>query len=279
MNRTVLHILIASPSDTASERRVISEVIRDWNSAHASTSPFILQDRLWELDCVPEMGASPQEIVNRQIVDSADILIAVFSGRLGSPTSVASSGTVEEIERARSAQKPVLIYFSNAPLPRNHDPQQWHSLKAYKDELGTKSLYREFTTVDDLRRAVTHNLAATLAKQETLVNSLWDHYNGQRTFSHNGQQLYEQTIPGNHISHSLPAPYTARSLVEAVAQHSQTPIPVDSLTALPDQRISSRGEVFFGNPGKYIDGELDKYLELEWWFSDKGLNITKVSSS
>jgi hypothetical protein len=67
------------------------------------------------------MGERPQAIINRQLVDDADLLFAVFSTRLGSPTGVAESGTAEEIERLRGMQKPVLVYFSQAPLLRNHN--------------------------------------------------------------------------------------------------------------------------------------------------------------
>ncbi len=278
-DQTVLRIFIASPSDTASERQVISDVVRDWNSAHSNTSSFILQDRRWELDSVPEVGAPPQEILNRQLVDDADIVIAVFSSRLGTPTNDASSGTVEEIKRVASAGKPVLIYFSNASLPRDHDPRQFQLLMEYKDRLKSESLYGEYTTIHDLRQIVTRHLAATIERQKKVESSPWAHYNGQKTSAHNGQQLYEQSIAGNFISHSLPAPWSYRSVVEAIAQHSTTPIPIDDLAALPDQPNAVRGKVLFGDSGEYLDDALSSFSELEWWFSDKGLNITKVSSS
>jgi len=278
-NSITLYVLIASPSDTALERQVISEVIRDWSSANADTGQFTLQDYRWELDSVPEIGAPPQEILNRQLVDRADIMIAVFSSRLGSPTNVALSGTVEEIERAASAQKPVLIYFSNAPLPRDHDSQQLKQLQEYKDRLKSESLSAEFETIDEFRRILTRHLAATIARFETTASSPWDHYNGQKTLAHKGQQAYQQSIPENFISYLLPAPWSHRSLVEVIAQHSQRTIPIDRLTALPDQHFSIRGKALSGKSGKYIDEVLDNYPQLEWWFSDKGLNITEASSS
>ena len=176
MDRTVLHILIASPSDTEAERQVVSEVIEAWNSGHAETSRYILQGLRWERDSVPEMGASPQEILNRQLLDRADIVIAVFSSRLGTPTNDASSGTVEEINIARSAGKPVLIYFSNASLPRNHDPQQLQLLNEYKNRLKSESLFVEFNTIEELSPIVARNLAATIGKLE-LESSPWAHYN------------------------------------------------------------------------------------------------------
>ncbi len=160
---TAFEILIASPGDVVSERRILTEVIEDWNSAHAKQTCFQLQARLWEFDAVPAMGSRPQAIINKQLVDEADLLIAVFSTKLGSPTGVSSSGTVEEIERFRSTEKPVFLYFSNAPIPRNHDPEQLRILNKYKHELSSVSLYDEFDNDEGLRRMASRNLATIMS--------------------------------------------------------------------------------------------------------------------
>ncbi len=123
----------------------------------------MLQARRWELDSVPELGDRPQAIINRQIVDGADLLIAVFSARLGTSTGVSASGTAEEIERLRSMDKPALVYFSKAPLPRDHDPDQLKRLNEYKRELRAKGLYCEFESDEDLRRQVSRHLAGTIS--------------------------------------------------------------------------------------------------------------------
>lgn len=123
----------------------------------------MLQSRRWELDAVPTLGDRPQAIVNKQLVDEADILIAVFSTRLGSPTGVAASGTVEEIERLRSMNKPVFVYFSKAPVPRDHDPEQLRLLNRYKHELSVAGLYFEFDSDEALRRMVSRHLATAMS--------------------------------------------------------------------------------------------------------------------
>lgn len=161
-NSTVYEVLIASPGDVISQRKVVAEVLEDWNAAHAKATGRILQARRWELDSFPELGERPQAIINKRIVDEADLLIAVFSARLGSATGVSPSGTVEEIERFRAMEKPVMVYFSKAPIPREHDPEQLSLLKEYKRDLGAKGLYWDFVSDDDLRRQVTRHLAAAL---------------------------------------------------------------------------------------------------------------------
>lgn len=165
---TAFEILIASPGDVVTERLVLSEVIEDWNSSHSRSRGIMLQTRKWELDAVPAMGDRPQALLNKQLVDEADILIAVFSARLGSPTGVAASGTVEEIERLRSMNKPVFVYFSKAPVPRDHNAAQLQLLNEYKLELRSAGLYFEFDNDETLRRMVSRHLASTMSTVASL---------------------------------------------------------------------------------------------------------------
>jgi hypothetical protein len=58
-----------------------------------------LLPRRWELDAIPNAEGHPQDWINRELIDNADILIAVFQARIGSPTKGSISATVEEIQR------------------------------------------------------------------------------------------------------------------------------------------------------------------------------------
>jgi hypothetical protein len=158
----VYEVLIASPSDVLTERRVLAEVLEDWNSANSRSRAMSLQALRWELDGVPASGARPQEILNKQLVENADILIAVFGARLGTPTGQAASGTVEEIEHFRSQGKPVLLYFSEADIPHNHDAEQFRLLTEYRKKLEVDTLYQTFNGVENLRRRATRDLAHTI---------------------------------------------------------------------------------------------------------------------
>lgn len=52
-------ILVASPSDVMNERRVIRQVIHDWNSNVGLTLNITLEPVMWETHAVPEMGDRP----------------------------------------------------------------------------------------------------------------------------------------------------------------------------------------------------------------------------
>ena len=96
-NASVFNVMIASPSDVASERSIVREVIYDWNAVHSEEKSMVLLPVESESHSSPEMGR-PQEIINRQTVDKCDLLVGIFGTRIGTDTGEYDSGTIEEIE-------------------------------------------------------------------------------------------------------------------------------------------------------------------------------------
>ena len=74
----VFNVMIASPGDVASERSIIRDVIYEWNAVHSNLRKIVLLPIGWESHSSPEMGASPQSIINRQILLKCDLLIGVY---------------------------------------------------------------------------------------------------------------------------------------------------------------------------------------------------------
>jgi nucleoside 2-deoxyribosyltransferase len=111
---TVYNVFLASPQDTQDSKRAAREAIGLWNIANSKARRVFLNPVGWETDASPDMGASPQTIINRQLLDEADLLIAFFHTRLGQPTAAARSGTVEEIEYFLAKGRPVAIYFDSS---------------------------------------------------------------------------------------------------------------------------------------------------------------------
>ena len=64
---TVFRIMIASPSDVEAERKIIRDVIHQWNAMHSKATSLVLLPVGWETHSAPEMGDRPQEIINKQI--------------------------------------------------------------------------------------------------------------------------------------------------------------------------------------------------------------------
>jgi hypothetical protein len=157
---TAFRVAIASPGDVNEERKIVRSVVHDWNAAHARTRGVVLLPVGWETDTAALMGARAQKVINEQIISTADLLIAVFWTRLGTPTAVASSGTVEEIQEFLDADKPVMIYFSNAPvIPTSIDTKQYEALMVFKRWCQDNGLVGSYDSVVDLRDRLTRELA------------------------------------------------------------------------------------------------------------------------
>jgi hypothetical protein len=145
----VIQVLIASPSDVAGERAVIADVVHEWNSVNARERGVVLMPLRWETDARPDLSATPQASINRQVGDHADMVIGVFWTRLGTRTASADSGTVEEIDRAGNAGKPVMLYFSRAPVdPEQLDLDEYARLTEFKQRTYPRGLIEKYQSLE-----------------------------------------------------------------------------------------------------------------------------------
>lgn len=171
-NAIVYKVLIASPGDTENERNIIPEVINDWNAASAVTTGIILMPVKWETHSTPLLGNRPQEIINQQIVQEADLLVGVFWTRIGTPTGKYISGTVEEIQQFVNNGKPVMLYFSETPInPNKIDVEQFTILKSFKEEMRLKGLTESYVDLIDFRNKFTRQLSINLSNLVDSINS------------------------------------------------------------------------------------------------------------
>jgi hypothetical protein len=151
----LLDILIASPGDSARGRDAIEQAIHDWNTHRSDSEGFVLRPRRWETGSVPLLGRGDgQSIINIQLVDTSDIVFAIFYHRLGTATRRAVSGTAEEIKRSVAAGKPVHLYFAEMSRPSDVDPEQLLLLRNLRSELQGEGLVGTFSSEEELRRLV-----------------------------------------------------------------------------------------------------------------------------
>lgn len=159
-------VLIASPGDTTEERSALRRALSEWNEDHTQRTHIALIPWLYERHAVPLTGDRPQALINTQAVDKADVVVALFNAKLGSDTGEDVSGTVEEIRRASDNGKPVHVYFSTAPIPRDHDPEQLAKLNEYKRQFQGGSLYGTYDDTANLVPAVIRALRHDMDTQE-----------------------------------------------------------------------------------------------------------------
>lgn len=170
---TVIPIMIASPGDVFEEREVIREVIHNWNYINSARTKVILIPAGWETHSFPELGARPQELINRRILKDCDLLIGVFWTRLGTPTGKSESGTVEEIEEHIKAGKPAMIYFSSKPVvPESIDANQYSALKTFKVRCKELGLVEEFDNIIEFKEKLSSHLQLCLHQNAYLQSIL-----------------------------------------------------------------------------------------------------------
>ena len=148
----VFNVMIASPGDVASERGIIRDVIYEWNTVHSFARKLVLLPVGWESHASPEMGASPQTIINTQLLDKCDLLVGVFWTRIGTPTTDHPSGTVEEIEKHIATGKPAMLYFSGQPVViESVDMDQYSKLQEFKESCKSRGLYESYDSHSDFK--------------------------------------------------------------------------------------------------------------------------------
>jgi hypothetical protein len=165
---TLLKIFVASPSDLIEERRLLEEVITEYNMIQGDDHSVRLELVKWETHTRPGFGDDAQDVINKQINDDFDVFIGMMWGRFGLPTNRAESGTEEEFERAFARLKDssdsvqIMFYFKDAPLPPSQiDPEQLAKVKAFQNKLSSEfgGLYHQFDTTDDFRTKLRMHLS------------------------------------------------------------------------------------------------------------------------
>ncbi len=159
----VLKVLISAPGDTASAVAAAIDALHGLNGSRAERDGVMILPRHWQSDAIPLLHTDGgQGVINQQLVDSADIVVALFDSRLGQATPNAVSGTAEEIERALAAGKPIHVYFSDEPIPRDADLEQLAGLQKFRKELEGKGLLGIYANSNDLayrvRAAIEHDI-------------------------------------------------------------------------------------------------------------------------
>lgn len=160
----LFRVLLAAPSDVTEEQALVADAINDWNVQHGDSAEARVELMNWRTHAHPEAGKRPQALINRQFADRADVVLAIFWRRLGSPTGKAASGTVEEIERARRRGKKVMVYFSGRPGTEKEPPdsREQAKIERFKQRLGRNALYGTYGDVQEFEAAIRKDLALVM---------------------------------------------------------------------------------------------------------------------
>jgi hypothetical protein len=169
-----IRVFVASPGDVRAERDQLAKVVAEINLTIAAIAPernALLELVRWETHVAPGLGRDAQEVVNRQIGDY-DLFVGILWKRMGTPTSVASSGTEEEFRAAydrwtKDASFPVLFYFCQQPFPPPRtleDVEQLGRVVRFRDDLSAKGLVAEYPDHESFADAIRPHLLLVLGR-------------------------------------------------------------------------------------------------------------------
>ncbi|MFT3783723.1 MAG: hypothetical protein QM790_17050 [Nibricoccus sp.] len=162
-NVDLIKLSCCGPNDVLKEIEIVREVVTEWNLRNGEARGFWIKSQHWSSDSHPEMGDRPQAIINRQMLDASDIVVAIFWGRFGMPTGIAASGTEEEIRRATRLGKKVMVYFSDLEaVSKPIDQVQSDLLWQFRRKLRDEGLCGNFSSRTQFRQDFARHLSHAL---------------------------------------------------------------------------------------------------------------------
>jgi hypothetical protein len=164
-------LLVSSPKDVSSDADAVVNAAHRWNVIYGKKFGSNVMPLSWMKHAVAEYGVRPQEALNKQLVEQADVVIALFWHRFGTDTGEAESGTVEEIEKADARGSHVAVLRCTRDIPSGDlDPAQIQRLDDYLASIQDKALVLEYDDENGLRQHVetilTHVVSASSAQAE-----------------------------------------------------------------------------------------------------------------
>lgn len=147
------NVMIVSPSDVQEEREIAKKVLYRWNEINSRFHNIVFSVLGYDINAHADSGKHPQESLNHQLLEQADLIIAIFWTKLGSPTTEYSSGSVEEISRHIQNGKKALVYFIKKKVSLEEaDSEQYKKLKDYKRSIQGNTFYKEASTEDEFEQ-------------------------------------------------------------------------------------------------------------------------------
>lgn len=160
-------VLLSAPGDAAHECEIADEELQKITRTHSGEIGIEFYPTDWRRDSRADSGDEPQKLLNKQIVENADIILAIFRERFGTPTSQYGSGTEEEIMLGLEMGKTVLVYFWE---PENgfvlKDSAQFAKIAELKKKLQAKTVYKSFADDAKLGNLVRHDFTKLLFELE-----------------------------------------------------------------------------------------------------------------
>jgi hypothetical protein len=165
MEKTVIKILVASPSDTKGERESCVRVFEELNQGIGDKQGFVIEKRMWENNTRPSVGEYSQAVVSEQLGNDYHIFVGIMNNKFGTETKKAGSGTEEEFNNTynRIVNKEtveVMFYFNDEPVKKSElNTEELNKINAFKKKVADLGCYHwTYNGVQDFEKVFRRQL-------------------------------------------------------------------------------------------------------------------------
>lgn len=160
-----LRLFVSSPADVTAERECVSRIVEELNASVGAAERVTLLRYTWE-SSLPLLKTGSVQATISEALGHVDVFLLILGVRIGTPIEVGrGSGTEEEfqmaVENSKHTGRPqVLCYLKTAPVQVTSVDQaeQLRRVLEFRDRIRNDRLVYEFESLDDLERAVRHDL-------------------------------------------------------------------------------------------------------------------------
>jgi len=171
MEKKVIKILVASPSDTKGERESCLRVFEELNRGIGDKQDFVIEERMWEHNTRPSIGEYSQAVINEQLGDDYHVFVGIMNNKFGTETKKAGSGTEEEFNNAydRIVKKEpveIMFYFNDEPVKKSElNTDELSKINAFKKKVSDLGCYHwSYNGVQDFEKTFRTQLTSYLLK-------------------------------------------------------------------------------------------------------------------
>ncbi len=165
----LFRVFIASPFDVIEERNAACQVILEWNAANTLSRSIMIEPVRIETHIHAMQGGHPQDLINAQLLEQCDFLVAIFSSRVGTPTNSDPSGAIQEFREfgEKKGKDRIMLFFSDKDIPSTADLSQVQAVRDFKDSVKGQGIHIKYTSVEEFSRLFRQQLDHAMNKVET----------------------------------------------------------------------------------------------------------------
>ena len=284
MSKTVIQykVLISAPSDIKqeSEIRIITQAIDKFNRMIGDKYNMMILPRHWREDSYPEAGDIPQNLLNKQLVDECDAIIAIFWTRFGTPTEYYESGTVEEIMRLMDSGKQIFLYFSSIQIkPDEVNFEQFAKVNAFKEKYKDKGIYYSYDTLNEFAEKLDKHITKyflTISKEGDTIQNKPDNLKSiikLNLYTENGIEdklVFQQSnfISSKYITERNEEAKQLAYIIDGIEIDESEPIAKSDSLYKPLALVVSEGM------NQYVKISKEKIKKIEHFFKLHNINVS-----